>query len=147
MTDSTLQLTYLARPNEAYEGQPEDMNPKDKVTKRCETAAGIGFGLAVSYGTGDEDAVLGGTNPVGITIRDWQSEEGKYEQNDEMSVLTKGRIYVKIATAQAAGAALKYVQATGVLDAGAPIAGETAIPGKLERTTTAVNQIAPVSLG
>lgn len=146
MTDSTLQLTYATELGEAYEGQPEDLNPKDKITKACETAAGIGFGLVVSYGTTDEEAVLGGTVPVGVTIRSLAQPTGKYTQYDPMDIMTKGRMYVKIATAQAQGAALKYVNATGVIDAGAPIAGETALPGKLGRTTTAVDQIAPISL-
>jgi hypothetical protein len=40
------------------------------TTRLCETTAGIGFGLAVSQGTGDKGCILGGSAFIGVTVRD-----------------------------------------------------------------------------
>ena len=46
-------------------GMIADMTKSDVQTRLCETVGGIGFGLAVSYGSqSDEGAVLGGATKV-----------------------------------------------------------------------------------
>jgi len=40
------------------------------TTRLCETTAGIGFGLAVSQGTGVKGCILGGSAFIGVTVRD-----------------------------------------------------------------------------
>jgi hypothetical protein len=102
-----------------------DMQSSNVQTRLCETAAGIGFGLAVSYGAqSDEGAILGGANFLGISVRDVTltrapidplspnlSENNPvdvYLQRMNMGVLTRGNIWVRAQGAAAPGGALYY---------------------------------------
>jgi hypothetical protein len=80
-------------------------------TRICETAGGIGFGLAVSQGTlSDKGVVLGGSNFMGISIRDVALDRlpidplaadntliaaDTYGQYMDMGVLSRGDIWVQ----------------------------------------------------
>lgn len=116
----------------------------------------IPMGVVVSQGTTDDQAVLGGAvaGVLGITIKDL-GLEGKapgdatleYKENDVMSVLRRGTINIAIPSGGAKGAALKYNETTGVIDAGAPAAGETALPlGYSLETTVQAGEVAIIRL-
>ena len=77
----------------------------DTTTGNVETAAGIGFGLAVSVGTigtfGDKATVLGGTLDTfkGISIRDnaalhTDADPDKYKQYANMGIVRRGTVWV-----------------------------------------------------
>jgi hypothetical protein len=125
-----------------------DMTKSDVQTRLCETTAGIGFGLAVSYGTqSDEGAILGGTNFLGISVRDITlnrvpidplsltlSENNPvdtYLQRMNMGVMTRGHIWVRAGGPAAPGGAL-FFDANGKL---CSAAGGSAASGKVAFTT------------
>ena len=95
------------------------------VSRNCATAAGIPAARAVSQGTRDEDAVIGGTANgfLGITIYDptlvypttTVVADGVYAQYTEMGILTKGEIFACCVVACAAGDPLSFVAADGTL--------------------------------
>lgn len=98
----------------------------DTTTGNTETAAGIGFGLAVSVGTvatyGDKATVLGGTLDKfkGISVRDvaalnTQADPDKYRQYANMGVLRRGQIWVEPGEAVTADDPVFFNGATGVL--------------------------------
>ena len=65
-----LQTRYS--PGIAYgvEGMISDMTPSSVATRICETAAGIPFGKAVSWGTNAKGCVIGGSSFLGLSVRD-----------------------------------------------------------------------------
>jgi hypothetical protein len=65
-----LQSTYGEDIGVGVEGALASMNNWDADTRIVETAAGIGFGKAVSRGSGERGVVLGGSQFAGISIRD-----------------------------------------------------------------------------
>ncbi len=83
----------------------------------------IGFGVAVSRGTADKQAVLGGATAgalIGVTVRTQAVENdidgvSAYTQSRAMSVLKKGRMLVKVSDGSANGAQVYVVPATGEL--------------------------------
>jgi hypothetical protein len=83
----------------------------------CETAAGIGFGLAVGQGSADKGVVLGGALAGfrGISVRDVAlgAEVDAYPQYGNVGVITRGKVWVTVAAAVAAGDPVHYVSATG----------------------------------
>lgn len=92
-------------------------------TAICETAAGIGFGLAVSQGSDDRGVVLGGALAGfrGVSVRDVAvgvppvgGTFDVYRQYGNMSILTRGFIYVTPAVAVAKGDPVHYNTSTGV---------------------------------
>jgi hypothetical protein len=112
-------------------GMISDMSKSDVTSRLCETAAGIGFGLAVSYGVqSDSGCVIGGANFIGISVRDITlnrvpidplaalTSEGypvdTYLQRMNMGVMTRGHIWVRAGATAAPGGALFY-NAAGVL--------------------------------
>lgn len=104
----------------------------------------IGFGVAVSRGTLDTQAVRGGTDPdalLGVTLRTHAAENDitgvpAYEANRLMSVMQKGRMYLRVSDGSTRGAQVYVVPATGELvstDSGnVPLAG-----ARFVRTATA----------
>jgi hypothetical protein len=103
------------------------------TTYQCETAAGIGFGLAVSQGTADTGAIIGGSAFIGVTVRDVTQDRipidplaadqslvtsDVYPQRANMGILSRGRIWVTANgggdTGVKAGDPLFYDTTTGV---------------------------------
>ncbi len=90
-------------------------------TRIVETAAGIGFGLAVSQGVADRGCILGGSAFVGITRADPTIAVAsgltvdKYPQYDNAGILVMGDIWVSPDNAVVAGEAVYYSTTTGVL--------------------------------
>jgi hypothetical protein len=83
----------------------------------CETAAGIGFGLAVGQGAADKGVVLGGALAIfrGIAVRDVAlgAEVEKYPQYANVGVITRGKVWVLVAADVAPNDPVHYVSATG----------------------------------
>lgn len=111
-----------------------DDNPTVTISRAVETAAGITFGCMVSRGTDrDNQCALGGATPLGIAVRtrDTESYAEKYLQYETARIVRSGFVYLTIATAANAGAALCYNTTTGAIDSGSPGAGEVAFGGQL----------------
>lgn len=98
-----------------------DFNTK---TGNCETAAGIGFGLAVSQGVlSDKGVVLGGALPgfLGISVRDITlasvggASVDKYQQYKNIGYLSRGQIWVLAGAAVAANDPVHFDAATGAI--------------------------------
>ncbi|WP_343711901.1 hypothetical protein [Inquilinus sp.] len=132
---AVVQNTYTENIRPAFVGQIADMTGYDADTRNVETAAGIGFGLAVGQGTAPKGAVLGAATAaafVGISIRDvtLDPRDGdKYPQNANMGVMTWGDIWVQTGGAVAVGADVTFDAATGVLSSAAAGASQFAIAG------------------
>ena len=116
MTDP-VQSTYSERIDKPRAGTiaGSDYNTKTGIS---EEADGIGFGLAVSQGAGDQGVTLGGAAFLGVSVRDITlgAEVDVYPQYANVGVLTRGQIWVSPVTAVVAGAAVKYDTTTGRFD-------------------------------
>ena len=76
----------------------------------------IGFGIAVARGTNKQKQVIPflGTGFVGISVFE-HNEDGLYKDEDSVSVMTSGRIYVTTAATVVAGTTAYAVNATGAI--------------------------------
>lgn len=116
----------------------------DADTKQAE--GNIAFGLAVSKGTADDGALLGGTNFIGISIRDItlvHTTPDRYETGDNMGVAIRGDIWVTVGGDVSAGQQAHYDSTTGVLSA----AGGVAIAAAKFVTSVASGGLAVLRLG
>jgi hypothetical protein len=115
----TTQTNYLERQAKAVAGMVASMRAWDAITRTCETAAGIGFGLAVGRGSADHGAILGGALGLfrGATIKDvtlMGSQSDKYVQYQNMSILTEGEIWVQVTGTPGPGDPVHYSATTGI---------------------------------
>lgn len=147
------QTSYSLKQAVAYAGTIYAQAQKDIVSRSVETAAGIGFGVAVSRGTDKEQQiVIGGTDFLGITIRDLSKEGAantgdiKWNQKETAGVMRNGYIWAVCPTGCNPGDAVKYVNATGVLDAGAAGAGETQLDGAQWESTASAGALAVIRI-
>jgi hypothetical protein len=116
------QTSYTPTIRPAVAGMPGTMHGYNADSRICETVAGIGFGLAVSQGTGDKGAILGGSAPVGASLRDITlihalAQQDMYSQLENMGVLVDGDIWVQVSTAVTPATAVTYDPATGIFAA------------------------------
>jgi len=146
------QTAYSINTGAAYEGGIADLQDSEVVAKLAEDSA-ISFGRVVSRGTADDQCVLGGLDPIGVSLRDLArmgAYDGaatiKYAETEAVSVLRRGWLYGKCVGGGVAGAAVKYNTTTGILGAGAPGSGELALPGATWEQTLANNAIGKVRL-
>jgi hypothetical protein len=68
-----VQTSYATTMRVAFAGLKGDTAPEVILTRQVETTGGIGFGLAVTQGTGDRQVTVTGTTPkafIGITLVD-----------------------------------------------------------------------------
>lgn len=65
-----VQTRYLPQLAPGVEGMISDMSPSSVQTYVNETASGITFGKACSWGAGPKGCVLGGGNFLGLSVRD-----------------------------------------------------------------------------
>jgi hypothetical protein len=142
-----VQTTYGRTLTKALAGQPADEHRFTADTLQVNKAAGIGFGLVVSYnGTNNRDVGLGGTDPIGISVRSTTlrpSDEDTYQDNADIVVLTKGDIWVTTEDNVAAGDLVEYNITTGQLGSD----GGTELLGARWMTTALAGAIALVRLG
>lgn len=149
----SVQTSYSLDQPLAYAGLVYAQAPKDILSLKVETAAGIGFGLAVSRGTDpDTQAVIGGAAFIGVTVRELNREGAantgaiEYAEKETAGVLRDGYIWATCPTGCVPGDSVNYNDTTGVLDSGAAGAGETDIAGATWETTAAAGQLAVVRI-
>lgn len=148
------QLTYEINQAVAYAGLIYAQAPKDVLSLSVEGAAGIEFGIACSRGTdASRQVVAGGDDTfIGITVRDLDREGAantgavKYLETETAAIIRFGYVWVVCPSGCNAGDPANYVDATGVIDSGAAIAGETDIVGATFETTAAAGELAVLRL-
>lgn len=130
---SVVQSVYRPQIAPAVAGMVANTIDYSAISRICETAAGIPFGVAVSYGASAKGAVLGGSNFLGVTVKDItlnQISVGQfaadntyapadtYSQYETMGVLTRGDIWVMCHgggdAGIAPGSAVYYDSTTGL---------------------------------
>lgn len=148
------QTSYSIKQPKAYAGLVYAQSPHDIVSRDVETVAGIGFGVAVSRGTDKERQIdAGGADFIGITIRSLDKEGAantgaiQWNETESAGVLRTGYIWTACPAGCNPGDAVKYTNATGVIDAGAPVAGETAIANAQWETVAAAGGLAVIRIG
>lgn len=148
------QTSYSINQGKAYAGLIYAQAPHDIVSRAVETAAGIGFGVAVTRGT-DADRQIdlaGSASFLGITIRSLEHEGAantgaiKWDETETAGVMRKGYIWAVCPAGCVPGDAVKYTDGTGVLNAGAAGADETQLDGATWETTAAAGELAVIRL-
>jgi hypothetical protein len=149
-TPAPVQRTYQRYLTFGQVGQAADMSPLGSGvgvdTKICETAAGIGFGLAVSQGVAWNGVVLGQPGSpdgqfVGISLADITLANLKapgpdiYQLGENMGVKSLGDVVVLPATNVEAGDKVYFNSATGQLGDGT-ISNAILIPDARWMTTS-----------
>lgn len=118
-----LQTTYSDTVAKGYAGMVANGETSNRITRTCETAAGIAFGQPVYRGTGDHGA--SGTVGTLATFLGWSiatsalaaaGDADEYQQYDNIAILTLGAIYVNVKGAVTDGAALTVGTAGGAAD-------------------------------
>lgn len=145
------QTSYSIKQAIAYAGLIYAQAPKDIISRAVETAAGVGFGVVVSRGTDpDKECVLGGTSDIlGVTVRSLDREGVantgaiKYNQYETAGIMRDGYIWAVCPSGCVPGDAVNFVEATGVLDSGAPSGtGETGLDDCYWDSTAAAGELA-----
>lgn len=145
------QLSYAINQAIAYAGQLFSLATKDIISRSVETAAGIGFGVVVSRGTDkDNQCLLGGTTGIlGVTVRalDREGDDAagaiEYAENETAAIMRDGYIWAVCPTGCVPGDPVNFVEATGVLDSGAPSGvGETGLDDCYWDSTAAAGELA-----
>lgn len=127
-----IQTAYAAAHSVGYPGQLADGNPTEIVSLVAE--GNIPMGSVVKKGTSDNQVLVGGPLPIGIAVRSLDVEADIYAATQVLGVLKKGYIYLTIANTGAKAAALKIVDATGVISVGTASTGESQLPAVLDQT-------------
>lgn len=147
------QTSYSIKQPKAYAGLVYAQAPHDIVSRDVETVAGIGFGVAVSRGTDlERQVVAGGTAFLGITIRSLDKEGAantgaiQWNEKEAAGILRDGYIWAVCPSGCNPGDPVNYVNATGVLDSGAAVAGETALDGAQWETVAAAGELAVIRI-
>ena len=147
------QTSYSIKQPKAYAGLVYAQAPHDIVSRDVETVAGIGFGVAVSRGTDlERQIVAGGTAFLGITIRSLDKEGAantgaiQWNEKEAAGILRDGYIWAVCPSGCNPGDPVNYVNATGVLDSGAAVAGETALDGAQWETVAAAGELAVIRI-
>ncbi len=150
LTPAAVQSTYIRYLTVAQVGMLASEINWSADTRIAETAAGIGFGLAVSQGTNDKGCILGGSAFVGVTRADPTLPQAaglttvdKYAQYDNVGVLVTGDLWVVPDNAVVAGEAVYYSTTTGHLGH----SGGTVIEDARWMTTAAAGALAVVRIG
>tara|TARA_R110000851_G_scaffold96792_2_gene209927 strand:+ start:14730 stop:15191 length:462 start_codon:yes stop_codon:yes gene_type:complete len=150
----TAQTSYSINQPVAYAGLIYAQAPHDITSRSVETVAGIDFGVAVSRGTDlEKQIILGGDNTfLGVTIRDLGREGAantgsiKYSETETAGVMRDGYVWVVCPSGCNPGDPVNYVDATGIIDSGAAVAGETDIVGATFETVAAAGELAVLRL-
>lgn len=120
---AVVQATYAENIRPAVAGMIANLRDWDGITRNCETADGIGFGLAVSRGANKESGcVLGGALTIflGVSHRDTtvdQDTPDEYAENQNVGILTKGEIWVQVTGSPDPSDPVDYDTTTGVFSA------------------------------
>lgn len=120
-----LQTTYGETVPKGYAGMVANGETSNRITRTCETAAGIGFGQPVYRGSGDHGCVL--TVGTLATFLGWAiahhgqaliagQDADEYQQYDNVAIMTSGAIYVNVKGAVTDGAAITVGTGAGTAD-------------------------------
>lgn len=120
-----LQTTYGETVPKGYAGMVANGETSNRITRTCETAAGIGFGQPVYRGSGDHGCVL--TVGTLATFLGWAiahhgqaliagQDADEYQQYDNVAIMTSGAIYVNVKGAVTDGAAITVGTGGGAAD-------------------------------
>lgn len=120
-----LQTTYSDTIVKGYPGMVANGETSNRISRTCEVAAGIGFGVPVYRGTGDH----GCTNVVGTlaTFYGWTkansvlgpvpgADADEYQQYEGVEIITSGAIYITVTGAVTDGAAITVGAGAGIAD-------------------------------
>lgn len=146
------QTSYTQDMLKAYPGLIADTQFQNNVISKDLETATIKPGLVVSRGTDAvRQAVLGGTTPLGVVVRDLHkenntSEELEYVATDTIGVLTAGTIWVAPINTGSAGDAIYSVDADGTIGIGTAGAGQTQLNGVLEDDVASGGDLARIKL-
>lgn len=147
------QTTYTINQPNAYAGGIYALHDSDIISRSVQTVAGVGFGVAVSRGTDLENqCVIGGTSFLGVTVRSLDREGAdatgaiSYSEKETAGIMRNGYIWAVCPTGCNPGDSVNYVNATGVLDSGAAVAGETQLDGATWETVAAAGELAVLRL-
>ena len=147
------QTTYSIRQGKAYAGLIYAKAPHDIVSRAVETAAGIGFGVAVTRGTDPDKQVVLATsaNFLGITVRSLEKEGGdagaiRWNVKETAGIMRVGYIWAVCPTGCVPGNAVNYADGTGILDSGAAGASETQLDGATWETTASAGELAVIRI-
>lgn len=148
----SVQSTYAAVHPIAHAGMPASAD-FSADTRICETAAGIAFGVAVSQGTSDNEALIGGASAavfagVSIVDKSINNDGGAdgYNQYDNMAVMTRGDIWVTVGGDVTDGGDATFASTTGVLSSAATSGSQFAIAGARWMTTALSGGLAKLRL-
>lgn len=119
-------------------------------------ASDIPFGVAVVYGTADDQATLPGAaaeaaDIVGITLRTQSVENtvddtSVYREGRAMSVLVDGRMFIAAPDGSTAGAPVYVVPVTGVITSDAATGANVELPNARFVRTAAAGGITEIQL-
>ncbi len=134
------QDTYTDVMAPGYPGMVANGETSNRISRTCEDAAGIGFGVPVYRGSGDHGCTrTPNANFLGITIAHealgllgGQSAD-KYQQYDDVAIMTLGTIWVTAGEAVTDGAPA-YDSDTAIVDTATD---NTALTGWVFDTTGA----------
>lgn len=120
-----VQTSYSENIAKAYAGMVANGETSNRISRTCETAAGIGFGQPAYRGSGDH----GCTATVGTlaTFLGWViatagqailagQDADEYQQYDNVPIITLGAIYVNVKGTVADGTAITVGTGGGAAD-------------------------------
>lgn len=120
-----VQTTYSESIAKGFAGMIADGETSNRISRTCEVAAGIGFGVPVYRGAGDH----GCTNVVGTlaTFLGWTiahealgllagQDADEYAQYENVPILTLGAIYINVTGAVTDGAPITVGAGGGIAD-------------------------------
>lgn len=115
-----VQSTYSERMRAGVEGAMVDWADSVFLSKTVETVAGIGFGKAVSRGSGDNGIVIptGSAVSIGLTVREISGDANNpnlFARYDSARVMIKGCIWAVASVAVDDGDDVYVVPTTGAL--------------------------------
>lgn len=121
-----LQTSYSETIPTGFPGMVANGETSNRITRTCEDAAGIGFGVPVYRGSGDH----GCTATVGTlaTFLGWTiatsaqapvagQDADEYARYDNVNIMTDGAIYIQVTGAVTDGAAITVGTGAGAADA------------------------------
>lgn len=144
----TVQLNYNSRLSNGQVGQIADLGESNVISRDVQPVGGIGFGVPVIQGTGENQCTVGAAgNFLGITVRDPAVDataNDRYVQNSNASIMTRGVIWVTAGEAVSFGDVV-YRTSAGVLNKTS--SGNTLIAGARWESTVGSGALAKLRLG
>jgi len=120
-----LQTSYTETVAKGYPGMVANGETSNRISRTCEDAAGIGFGVAAFRGSGDHGctATVGtAATFLGFTIATAGQaltagqDADEYQQYDNVPIMPRGAIYVTVVGAVTDGADLTIGKGAGLAD-------------------------------